>query len=400
MQTNFNMPLSNMQEILDLKGVIVHKMNMFKKYMILEVSSNSEFCYCPDCGFPTKNVHEYKTYTVRDLPISGRKCYLKVRKKRYKCDICGKVFTEILSFIEFGCTYTNRYSEYIYKLSKDNTVKYVSELENIGYRKTEAIFHRKTEEKLKNMPLPYYRVICLDEIAVKKGHKDFVLIIYSPEWGHVIDVLPNREKATLKKWLKECSFKHEIQYVVTDMWAGYKSAVVEELPKVEYIVDRFHVMKNLNDCLQKSRREIQKTLLPEVKTKLKGSRWCLLKNESSLNEDEKLLLENVYELSEELGKSHKLKEDFRRFFELENKDEAKEALEKWVEDVKVSGIKAFESFLVTIENWKESILGYFGERMNNGYAEGMNNKIKMVKRRGFGYTNFKNFRLRILATFM
>ena len=285
-------------------------------------------------------------------------------------------------------------------LSKDNTVKYVSEYENMGYRKTEAIFHRKTEEKLKNMNRPYYRVICIDEIAVKKGHKDFVLIIYSPEWGHVIDVLPNREKATLKKWIKECTFKYEIQYVVTDMWSGYRSAVEEELPKVQYIVDRFHVMKNLNDCLQKSRREIQKTLLPEDKIKLKGSRWCLLKNEETLNENEKLLLKQVYETSAVLGKSHKLKEDFRNFFELRSKSEAKEALERWVENVKASGIKAFESFLVTIKNWKESILGYFGERMNNGYAEGMNNKIKMVKRRGFGYTNFINFRLRILATFM
>lgn len=400
MQPNFIMPMSNLQEIIRLKDTIVHDMKVFEKYVVFKVASASEFCYCPDCSFPTINVHEYKTYTVRDLPVFGLRCYLKIRKKRYKCDICGKIFTEELAFIEYGYTYTARYAEYIYKLTKGNTAKYVSDLEGIGYRKVEGIFYRKTEEKIKQSPRPYYRIICIDEISVRKGHKDFKLILYSPEWGHVIDVLENREKETLEKWLRNCPFKHEIQYVVTDMWKPYKSAVDSILPKVEYIVDRFHVMKNLNECLQKSRRQIQNKLSAEDKEKLKGSRWCLLKNQKELNEKETILLQQVYDTCEELGKCHSFKERFRAFFEMKNKDQAKEVLEKWVEDVKASGIKAFESFLVTIENWKENILAYFRERMTNGYAEGMNNKIKMVKRRGFGYTNFRNFRLRILATFM
>jgi transposase len=81
MQNNFTMPLSNLQEILNLKGTVVNKMDIFKKNIFFDIASTSEFSHCPDCAFPAINVHEYKTYTVRDLSILGRKCYLRVRKK-------------------------------------------------------------------------------------------------------------------------------------------------------------------------------------------------------------------------------------------------------------------------------------------------------------------------------
>jgi transposase len=115
----------------------------------------------------------------------------------------------------------------------------------------------------------------------------------------------------------------------------------------------------------------------------------------TLAEQEKLNM--VYETSPELKQAHILKEDFRRIFEEEdNKENASKALEYWVNRVVESGLKGLEKFLTTLSNWKDSILNYFNGRVTNGFVEGMNNKIKLIKRKGFGFTNHNHFRYRVL----
>jgi len=105
----------------------------------------------------------------------------------------------------------------------------------------------------------------------------------------------------------------------------------------------------------------------------------------------------VYETSPELKQSHILKEDFRRIFEEEdNKENASKSLEDWLNRVVESGLKGLEKFLTTLSNWKDSILNYFNGKVTNGFVEGMNNKIKLIKRKGFGFTNHKHFRYRVL----
>lgn len=227
-----------------------------------------------------------------------------------------------------------------------------------------------------------------------------MLVLSAPEEGYVLDVLPDRERKTLENWLSGLApeVKKAIQVINLDMWEPYTLAVKAKLPHARIVVDRFHVMKNLNHCLTLARREIQRTASDEVKEQLKGSRWALVKNEKDLNEKQRAKLATLYQISPELKACHHLKEQFRTIFEtVTDREKARTALQQWIKRVQKQNVTAFQSFLVTLNNWFELILNYFIERWTNAFAEGINNKIKLIKRRAFGFTNFNHFRLRILV---
>jgi len=246
------------------------------------------------------------------------------------------------------------------------------------------------------------KVICLDEISLLKGHGKYVLVISAPELGLVLDILPDREKATLEKWLDErgkdwCA---AIEVACSDMWDAYQNAAAAKLPNARRIVDRFHVMKNLIEAISKARRAIQREADESTKDVLKGCRWLLVKNKENLKADEKEKLQTMFAISPELAACYELKESFRDLFNqpLDYKS-AENLLLDWVTRLEACKYKALVSFAKTLRNWWKQILNYFDGRHTNGFAEGVNLKIKMLNRRGYGYRNFNSFRLHVLVSF-
>jgi transposase len=229
-----------------------------------------------------------------------------------------------------------------------------------------------------------------------------VLVISAPELGLVLDVLPDRNKETLLKWLEERRIEWcaAVQYACSDMWDAYQQAAEQKLPNARRVVDRFHVMKNLNDALTKARRIIQKDADEKTKELLKGCRWLLVKNRENLTEEQEKKLANMLKASPELKQCYELKEAFRDLF---NQNLTPKAAEKcllsWISKVEALSFKALKAFVNTLRNWWQQILNYFDGRFNNGFAEGVNLKIKMLNRRGYGYRNFNSFRLHVLAAF-
>ena len=159
-------------------------------------------------------------------------------------------------------------------------------------------------------------------------------------------------------------------------------------------------MKNLNDALTKARRSIQKGADAHTQALLKGCRWLLVKNAENLTEEERPKLAAILAASAELKTCYDLKEDFRTWFNtLSDRASAARTLDAWLAQVQVSGFKALQAFTKTITNWRERILNYFDGRHSNGFAEGVNLKIKLLNRRAFGYHNFASFRLHVLVAF-
>ena len=242
----------------------------------------------------------------------------------------------------------------------------------------------------------------IDEISTRKGHRHFVCVITDIDRKQVIEVLENRLKDTVSAYLAALpqSVRKSIRYVSIDMWEGYYQAVVEALPRrVKVVVDRFHVMKQLNDALTKCRREIQRDMPKEERDELKGLRWILVRNETNLDEEQKAKLKELYEKCPELKTCHRLKEDFRNIFEKEKtRPKAKKKLQAWKRRARKTELKSIDAFLTTLDNWEEWILNYFSSgKITNGVVEGLNNKIKLIKRRGYGYRNNGNFRQPILV---
>ena len=246
------------------------------------------------------------------------------------------------------------------------------------------------------------KVLGLDEIAPHKGHGRFHLIITAPELGIVLDVLSDRKKASLEAWFDErgpvwCA---AVEVCTADMWDAYHEAAQAKLLNARLTVDRFHVMKNLNDAVTKARRSIQKKADTQTQALLKGCRWLLVKNAEHLTDAERPKLAAMLSASPELKTCYDLKEDFRTWFNtLSDRPSAERTLNEWLTRVQASGLKALQAFTKTIGNWRERILNYFDGRHSNGFAEGVNLKIKLLNRRAFGYHNFESFRLHVLVAF-
>ena len=235
-----------------------------------------------------------------------------------------------------------------------------------------------------------------------KGHGNYVLVISAPELGLVLDVLEDRSKENLLKWLKKRGKRWcaAVKIACSDMWDAYQEAAAEKLPNAKRVVDRFHVMKNLNEALTIARRAIQKEANEETQEILKGCRWLLVKNRENLTEKQEQDLTAMLAASSELKCCYELKESFRDLFNQNlNYNTAERSLLDWIAEVEASGFKALKAFVNTLRNWLQPILNYFDGRYNNGFAEGVNLKIKMLNRRAYGYRNFQSFRLHVLVAF-
>lgn len=249
---------------------------------------------------------------------------------------------------------------------------------------------------------PFVKVVCMDEIAPRRGHGRYRLVISAPELGIVLDVLENRLKSSLEEWFDQrgTAWCAHVEVWCADMWDAYHEAARAKLPNARPVVDRFHVMKNLLDVITKARRAIQSQADEATKAILKGCRWLVVKNRENLTDEEREKLDRMLAASPELKTCYELKEAFRDWFNAPlDRQTAEKDLLTWIAKAEASGLKSLQSFIKTLNNWWDKILNYFDGRHSNGFAEGINLKIKMINRRGYGYANFAHFRLHVLVAF-
>jgi transposase len=380
-------------------NVVGYEIHEYEGLLILFCVVKHDVDVCPDCQWTSEAPHEYKRRVKRDLPAFGLRCYLEYDHRRFKCPHCHKPFTEVLNSVPFKGRYTARYENYIFEQYRHSPITEIVRREGLGYKAAQGIFYRQVKRRISQAKRRHVRRLGVDEIALKKGHQQFALILSDLDRNCVIDTLEDRHMERLEAWFDHLSpaERQGIQEVSMDMWSPYRSAVERKLPQAKIVADRFHVAQNLNRAVTKARRDIQRDAEPEIKERLKGSRWVLVKNEVNLSAKEQAKLADLYEASPELEQLHQLKEAFRDIFETDQaRAQAAQVLATWMEKVRTSGQKFLEDFLKTLNNWGEQILNYFNQRTTQGFVEGINNKIKLIKRRGYGYRNFDQFSQRIL----
>lgn len=353
---------------------------------------------CVKCGAFCREIHQYIDRKVRHLPVAGKACYLMFKEYQFLCRPCRQTWVGPLDFVSSNQLYTKAYEAYVARLCRENSWQRISQLEGLGYDAVEGIHKRVIERKLEEREGRLVRVLGIDEIAQHKGHKDFVCVISDIERGKVIEVLKSRKKEALEAFFDGLGPEERaaVGVVSIDMWEGYAAVARAKVPQAAIVVDRFHVMKNLQEKIQDARRAAQRQLPKETREELKGLRWLLVRNYVDLSEEERGKLKRAFEIWPELGTLHGLKEEFRDFYERKNRQTAIEALQEWIQKVQQTGHKALLKFVQTVGGWRNEILNYFEERITNGFVEGVNNKIKLIKRRAFGFRNFDNFRYRIL----
>ena len=395
---------SLLTELLGLPNLRVTQYDLIgQEQLRLVVESTLEAAICPTCQTLSWAGHgTAKAQVIRDLSIWQRQCWLGYAPRRFCCATCQDTFVERVVWRESDFVYTSRYEQALYERARREPIAHIAQSEQLSEDIVQGIFERWAQKTLEQRGYPPVKVLGIDEVAPHKGHGNYRLVLSAPELGTVLDVLKDRKKDALEAWfdVRGVEWCAAVESCCADMWDAYHEAAQAKLPNARLTVDRFHVMKNLNDALTKARRSIQKDADAATQKLLKGCRWLLVKNQQNLTDEECLKLDAMLAASPALKTCYELKEDFRAWFNAHSdRPTAACDLDKWLAKVQASGSKALQAFTKTIANWRERILNYFDGRHSNGFAEGVNLKIKLISRRAFGYRNFESFRLHVLVAF-
>jgi transposase len=366
----------------------------------ITVESTVEGTRCRKCGGEIREFHGQDAWlTLRHLPILGRKVFLRLRPKRYRCPYCegGPTTTQELAWYTAKSPHTKAYEKYLLVQLVHATVADVSLKEEIGYKALEGIVERWISTEVNWAEVKGMKILGLDEIALKKGHRDFVTIVTARAAAgevKVLAVLPDRKKETVKAFLASMPtrVKQAIRTVCTDLYEGFINAVKEVLGHAQVVADRYHVAKLYREGADHFRkqelRRLKQELPKERYDEIKGAMWPFRKNPADLEADEQDLLKRLFAYSPDLQRAYTYREQLTAIFAQElSKEEAKHEIKKWRRRVKASGLHCYESFFTTLDNWLEEITNYFLQRHNSGFVEGLNNKIKVLKRRCYGIFN-------------
>jgi len=186
--------------------------------------------------------------------------------------------------------------------------------------------------------------------------------------------------------------------VAIDLWATYRDAVHEVFSHVTIVADRFHVVQQVNETIHEIRRTLQREANDEDTQKtLKGLRYILIKDQSKLTESERTRLETLKHTHPTLFQVSDLRQTLHDWYETDTTpSDAQKGLDAWIEDALTLGLKPLNTLCRTLTNWKQEIVHFFAHRVTSGFVEGMNGKIRLLKRIAFGIPNFTHFRLRML----
>ena len=397
--------LKTINELLKVEGMTVTAYQLITEIgCVIYLKNQQSSMACSNCGHLSDRLHQNHWLTVRDLPLGENSVYLKINRRQFKCLNCGKKFSEEFNFIKKRSHFTNRVKQKIVEEILSCDLKNVARRNGLSEQEVETILKEVGADLTKKKPENLKR-LGIDEIALVKGQKNYCAVLVDLDKKKLITILPKRTCEEISKCLKSWGAEvlSQIEEVSIDMYKPYKSLVMEVLPLAEIVADRFHVMGQINDELDRERRKIRreaekiedKNEKEKTESAMIHSKYTLLRNAEELNDIQKDKLNEIEKALPELALMHKIKESFRDIFE--SRIDWSEALFQLCDWLIIADEK-FPKSCGTIKRWIGEIISYFDNRTTQGAVEGINNKLKLIKRRGYGFRNFDNFQIRSMLS--
>lgn len=385
-----------------LEDVIIKKTDQFEDRIAIYVEMPVKTHKCPKCGEKTRKIHDYRIQKIKHLKWFERLCYIFYRKRRYKCEACGKRFYERNTIVERYKRFSKEWNQAVnLRCIKAKTFKEMGQQFGASTSTIIRRFDEMAKHELQDIEqLP--RVIAIDEYKGDTKEGKYQLIIANGETKEPIDILPNRRKRTIVNYLRK--YGSNVEIVIMDMSPSFKAAVEKALNKPVIIADRFHFCRYIYWAMDGVRRRVQSTWEDYDRKKCKRMRHIFYKNSDKLNHHQRWRLSRYCRMSTEIKEAYHLKEAFCKWFNqakqngAENIRQTKEDLYRFYKMVEESGISEFKKSIQTLKNWQVEVLNSFVYGYSNGFLEGINNHTKVIKRNAFGFQNFKRFRARILLS--
>jgi transposase len=387
------MPYNNcIEKLIGLKEIILEDVKDVCGEQHIYISMEKRIHSCPACGEKTSKVHDYRVQVVKDLHSFEQITYLHLRKRRHVCPVCGKKFYEEVDFLPRYQRMTSRLFAYVISQFENvQPIKHIAKLANISATTAARIFDNVRYPKPK-----ISEAISIDEFRGNAGGEKYQCILTDPAKKRVLDVLPKRKADSLYEYFSSIENRKLVKYVTMDMSSLFKGVVKTCFPNAIIVADRFHVVRQVCWAMENVRKEEQKKFNGSRRRYFKRSKTLLLKHRNKLKDYEVERIAVMLQTSQRLARAYYALQDFYDFMESTNSREARRYLGYWMMRVQSYDLPEFQAAITAVLNWTPEILASFDCGLSNGYTEGVNNKIKVIKRVSYGVQNFERFRNRII----
>lgn len=378
----------------DLKLINVRAFKSGHLWEVEKVRQKVEVCR--KCATPSTSRAGRCTSLVRDEPLRQMGLWLKIHKHRYYCKTCRKPFTETVSIVWPRRRTTQRFRKFIGELCENIVdLKRVRSIHRISSGFIYEAYYSQVSTKLRerlNMPWP--EVLGIDEHFFRrtKGEgTEFVTMLTDVKKRRLFEVALGKNTKALMEQLAHIPGRDKVKIVVMDLSSGYRALAQKLFPNAEIVADKFHVLRLPSPMIMKFGRQIHGHR-QELKTRRK-----LLYNRENLDYFVRQDIDRYLENHPALNEIYRAKEKLHQIYRTRGIEKATAALDKFIGELKESKIEDLKRLGRTLKKWAKQILLYFKHRYTNAITECLNNRGKLVQKRGYGFKNFKNYRLRVLS---
>ena len=347
--------------------------------------------------------HSQEEVVVQDKPISDLKVYLHVIKRFYRCPADGRIYVEKVDWLKKWSRVTKRLAEQVGRLTAITTNQeagwYLKLDDETVYRIDKEILEEQYKAKL--IPPPAALNISVDEVSYKKYHRYLTNVVDTDERA-VIWNDRGRKTEVLDRYYEGIGEDNckRIESVALDGARTYIASTNKYAVNATIVYDKFHIMQKLNWAvdmtrkqeLRKARKEDNNELVDLINCR---QRFILLKKKSNLTDNQAHYLQKLCEINEPIYKAMLLKESFLRVYDYESPEEAQGYLEAWIKDALSSAVPTFRIIAESFRDKLQYIINWFRKKISSAISEGINNKIKRLKRMAYGYKDVEYFRLKI-----
>ncbi|PTO54480.1 ISL3 family transposase [Vibrio splendidus] len=381
------------------EGFQIVKSHQTASLITLTLKPNSEArCLC---GLEAEAIHEYQWRYVKEAMLLGVPVELSVQTRRIKCRDCG-IKTESLSWLEPYARITKRLKSYIEQLLPLLPIKHISQLTSVHWHTIKEIDKRRLRQVVPSVKWEELRQLVMDEFAIFKGHR-YATVIADAKTHQVIWIGLGRSRKDIRPFF-ELLGKHgnNIEAVAMDMNTAFDLEVQAHCPNAKIVYDLFHVVAKFGrEVMDRVRVDQANKLKQDKKARqwVKRSRWVLLKNRGNLNPRQDSYLTEILNINKDLMTTYILGAQLKELWYCESEAHAKGLWEAWWAQVQESGIKPLKEFARKLSPYLHGIIASASYPLNTCTLEGINNKIKLIKRMGYGYRDTDYFFLKIKAAF-
>ena len=337
---------------------------------------------------------------IKTLPMGKLNCEICVKMHRLLCRDCKAWRMEKVDFKASGSRITRTMERTIIDLRNHMTISALADYMGLHWETVKNVEKKHLENKYKTIPLAKVKAIGIDEVHMGAtiGDKGFLTIVRDLHTGAVLFVAEGKNGACLDPFAARLKrSKAKIEAVAVDLAPSFTSWIKKNLPEVNIVYDRFHVIKLMNERIDKIRRRTMNSLEDYEKKELKGMRWYFLLNRENLSMRSAQKLHECKQIFDELGTAYMLKETLRNVYSMaDNVSTAEMAFTRWCKIANESAIPEMVSIAKTIIKNIKGILGFWSTGgLTSASMEGFNNKVGWLTRMAYGYRDQDYLKLKI-----